>query len=93
MPLHRNHGITVAIIFTLLLRVLTSLMVIGVVVVIVGRGRGARVSAPAPEALVAVVRGIARGHGGLVQVVQHLLAECGGREPLPLRRGGLQFPL
>ena len=66
-------------------------MVIGIVVVIVRRGRGARVAAPDPEALVAVRR-VGR-HGGLVQVVEHLLAEGGGREPLPLRRGGLQFPL
>ena len=58
--------------------------------VIVGRGRGARVSTT--EALVAV-RGVG-GHGGLLQVVEHLLAEGGGgREPLALRRRGLQFAL
>ena len=65
-------------------------MVTCIVAVIVGRGRGARVS-PA-EALVAV-RGVG-GHGGLLQVVEHLLAEGGGgREPLALRRRRLQFPL
>ena len=62
-------------------------MVTCIVAVIVGRGRGARVSTA--EALVAV------GGVGLVEVVEHLLAEGGGtgREPLPLRRRGLQFAL
>ena len=50
------------------------------VVVIVGRGWGSRVT-PAAEALVSVRR------VGLVEVVEHLLAEGGdgGREALPLR--------
>ena len=57
------------------------------VVVIVGRRRGSRVT-PA-EALVSVWR------VGLVEVVEHLLAEGGdgGREALPLRSRRLQFAL
>ena len=56
------------------------------VVVIVGRWRGARVT-PAAEALVSV------GRVGLVEVVEHLLAQSRGREALPLRRRRLQFAL
>ena len=57
------------------------------VVVIVGRGWGSRVSPS--EALVSVWR------VGLVEVVEHLLAEGGdgGREALPLRSRGFQFAL
>ena len=60
------------------------------VVVIVGRWRGSRVVSPAAEALVSVVRRV-----GLVEVVEHLLAEGGdgGREALPLRRRRLQLAL
>ena len=61
------------------------------VVVIVGRGWGSRVVSPAAnEALVSVVRRV-----GLVEVVEHLLAEGGdgGREALPLRSRGFQFAL
>ena len=56
------------------------------VVVIVGRWRGARVTA---EALVPVRR------VGLVEVVEHLLAEGGdgGREALPLRSRRFQLAL
>ena len=54
-------------------------------VVVVGRGR--RPGVAAAEALVTVRR------VGLVQVVQHLLAEGSRREPLSFRRRGLQFPL